>query len=401
MRKILVIISLIALVFIGNFSLWFLHTRTIHAVLAQFKRELSHHNVTLSFDDIKFTNFKSWRVDGNIKKVSISYGKTPARVIDMENLKFQSLPFDKQATLIADDKITISTKNGKDIIDSYNVSFREGEKPKVVLNFETALKNIVDELKDPEEPKLHLIDSIAYTDSGFDVYDAFNNTLFFEVGPAMLNMDTSKNDKERRFEFALNFKGLIFNKNYIPPQADEAMHKVRLQLGPTEFDIEFSYVETQSRMLLDLISKDKENKKNYKRLFDSYQVEIRQMRQGSEAFNMNLTGSLDRQPDTLLPLMDLNLRIDKYKNFAIHMTNFYNAILGKMLAEQPHFPAERMTPERVNRFIAILSKMGPVNDDLDIRIIHRRGEDFNIAGRPFFTLLHEFQSIFIDEKQKR
>ncbi len=314
MRKALVILSFIALVFVGNFSLWFLHTRTVHAVLAQFKRELSQHNITLSYDDIKFTNFKSWRVNGNINKISIRYGKLPTKVVDMENLKFQSLPFDKKVSLVIDDKITISTKNGQDIVDSYNIVLREGERPKMVLNLETALKNIVDELKDPEEPKLHLIDALTYSDNGFYIYNAANDSLFFEMGPTKLVMETSSNAKERRFEFSLNLNKLIFNKDYTSPDFDEAMHKMRLQLGATDFDIEFSYVKTQSKMLLELINKDKENKKNYRKIFDSYQVGIKKVRQGTNIFNITLTGDVDRQPDVLFPLVDVNFRIDNYKN---------------------------------------------------------------------------------------
>ncbi len=396
MRKILILLSLVALVFIGNFSLWFLHTRSVHQALAQLKRELSHNNIILSYDDIKFTNFKSWRVDGDIKKVSLHYGTGQSYYISFENLKFQSLPFDNKITLLADGKINLN--NGT---KSYDVVLRGDQYPKMTLNLETSLKNLIETLKDPEEPKLHLIDALTYSDGGFKFYDLKNNELNFEVGPSSLKMSSSTTSNEMRFVFAFSLKDLVFNKDYTIPPSEKNLYDIALQLGNTSLDLQFDYIQSPSRMLLELINKNKENKKNYKKIFDSYQLELKALRQVTDVYTLNITGDFDRQPDMFLPIIDMNLRIDNYKNFTRHFTDLYNATLDRILLEQPHFPAKKITPLRYDKLLELFKTMGAMHDTLNIPVIHRKGEDVMIAGKPIFTVLNEVQNIFNDERNHR
>ncbi|MDF3047789.1 MAG: hypothetical protein K0R73_907 [Candidatus Midichloriaceae bacterium] len=408
MRKIFSVLLLVALAFVANFSLWFLHTRVIHSSLAQFKKELSNNNIFLTYDDIKFTNFKSWRVDGNLAKVQLMVGKEATNIIKFATLKFRSLPFDKKIQFSIEGAMNTTVKEGEIVKESFNFVPKEGVNPEISINLETALKNISDELKDPDEPKLHLIDSLLYTDNGFDVFDANTNTLAWNVGPSKIEIDASKNAHERRVNFTLIIKDIVFNKGYKPNKYNEALHKLRLRLGNSNFDIQFSYVESPSKRLLELMSRDKENKKNYKKIFDSYQINIKQFKQVTDLYSMNLIGELDRQPDVLLPLANISLSIDGYKEFAKYMSDFYNTILDDVVAKAPSFPATKMTPARINKFTEFLgslnqntdlNKEDDNKDNIMISITHSRGGDLYISQKSFFNVFNEFQNIFNDKSQ--
>ncbi|MCE2992535.1 MAG: hypothetical protein LW825_06445 [Candidatus Jidaibacter sp.] len=403
MRKVFSVLLLVALVFVANFSLWFFHTRAIHSSLAQFKKELSNHNILLTYDDIKFTNFKSWRVEGNLTKVRLIAGREDARIVKFSNLKFRSLPFDKRIQFIVDGEINTLFKEGETIKESYNFISKGGALPELSMNLEVALKNVSDELKDPDEPKLHLIDSLFYTDSGFDVFDATSHFLVWSVGPTKFEMDANKNAHERRVNFSFSLNELVFNKDYEPKKHDEELHKLRLKLGSSSFDIQFSYVESPSKRLLELMSRDKENKKNYKKIFDSYQINIKQFKQVTDIYSINLIGELDRQPDVLLPLANMSLNVNDYKKFAQYMADFYNIILDDIIVKAPNFPATKMTPVRVNKFIEFLGSLN-INtndnkDDLMVSISHSKGGDLYISQKSFFSVINEFQNIFNDKPQ--
>jgi hypothetical protein len=398
MRKIFVLLFLIVLAFGANFSLWFLHTRAVHQALAQLRRELSHNNVILNYDDIKFNNFKSWRVDGDIKKVSLRYGKDRAKHINFDNLKFQSLPFDNKIILTLDGKINLIEHYSNNITKGYDIIQRDGINPKIILNLETSLKEVAETLKDPEEPKFHLIDAMSYEDGGFLMYDTGNNELFYEVGPSTLDMSSNTTENEMRFVFAFSLKDLAFNKDYSIPYNEKTLHDIALKLGATSLDLKFDYVQSPSKLSLELLSK--ENKKKYKKIFDSYQVHIKQLRQVTDLYTINITGIVDRQPDIFIPIIDMNLRINNYKTFTKYFVDFYNANLDKMLEEHPNFPAKKITPQRFEKLLELLKSMGAVNEDIDIAVIHRKDEDVFIAGKPFLTMLNEFQNVFNETTSK-
>ena len=400
MRKFFILLLLIVIVFVGNFSLWFLHTRSVHQVLSQLKRELLHNNFNLEYDDIKFTNFKSWRVDGMIQKAKLTHGKDTTTVINLNTIKFVSRLFDKEISLSANDNIEVTTIENKGVKSIFNfVQHSLNSKPKIIINLEISLRDIIDKLKNPEIPKLHLIDSITYNDSGFDVYDLLNNQLFFNVGPSHLSMSSNKNDDRRRFDIDAGFKNLIFNKSYVSPPSRKDFQIHYLELGEIGIDIELTYTQSPSKLLMELINKDKENKKNYKKLFDSYQVDIKKIKQTSSLYDINITGNLDKQPDVFIPNVDMKFSIKKYKNFANYLTSIYNTMLERIFIIEPNFPAKRISHQGTIKLIEVFEEMKPINDDLEVSLTHRNEEGFVIGGKPMIVLLTDLQSVFVHEKK--
>lgn len=401
MRKIFILILITVLVFIGNFSLWFLHTRSINQALLQFKRELLHNNIRLNYEDIKFTNFKSWRVGGQIEKISVNYGRDYANTFKIASIDFKSYPFKKRVILSSNEVANLAvSRPNSGIEESFDFVPLEGSAPEAIIKLEIALKDVIGALKDIDAPKLHLIDSLVYSDGGFTMVDRLTNTNFGQSKSSHLRINTLSNKFERRFEFDYNLTDLVFDQQYQSRSpSNNFINDFYKKLGNVNLDIQFAYRQTPSKLLLELMNKDKENKKNYKRIFDSYQIEIRKISQTSDVYNMMVDGSLDRQPNTFIPDMNINVKISNYKPFVYYFSDLYNASVKQILSHDQSFPTKLMTPQSTQKLITLFEELKPIEDSLNINVKHQGGGEITVSGKPLLHFLKPLQDIFFTEQQ--
>lgn len=396
MRKIFIVLFLAIIVFISNFSLWFLHTRAINQALLSFKNELLHNNIKLTYNDIKFTNFISWRVKGEIDQIAIQYGKNHKNIVSFKKLEFRSYPYKKYIILTSPESINIKTKIDTSNYNSYDLNIKDSSiLPTLALSLEVSLKDIITALKKIDAPKLHLIDSLIYKDQGYNIIDE-NGSVFANTNSANISITTQTDKRSRRFDFDANLKNLVFNQDYKSTNYS-FINDLYKKLGELDVAVQFTYEQTPSKLLKNLLETDKENRKNYKKVFDSYQINLKKLYQASNVYTMNISGNLDRQPNTIIPDMELDFKIDNYKSFITYMVELYNGSL-KEISHNPYSAINLISDESTIKIIDLFNELKPDGENIDILIKHDQNKGITISDKPISHFLNSIQNIFFNDR---
>jgi hypothetical protein len=368
---------------LGNFVLWFLHTRVINDAIGSFKKELAHHEIALSYEDIKFKNLKSWRVEGYIPNLVAEWLGTD-RKVSVPKLYFKSKPFDR--------RLNTQLPEGIKFINGVNELSFNPQDAELSLDFEESLSNIIATLQNPEAPKLHLIDKIIYQDQGMEVI-AGDELHVGRVTPMKIMATASRTRDEAVLHLQVYEARINFSPEYLQHQKVSQSDTQDFAPDFLQLELDFIYKETPSKALLNLLQKDTTGK--YKKILDSFQIEFRKIAHSNTFYNFVMTGTVDRQPDKLLPDINCLVKISDYVQFAQHFKLQHEMTVNTVFGQPNRY---KLSDEKFKLLLSILESMQPQDKELEIKIVSHPSYGFTIAGKPVFELATEIQGILSMER---
>ena len=382
MKKLYLLIFLAFTLFIGNYALWFMETRSINKMLLEYKRELGRHNIVLKHDSIQYSSFKSWRVEGKIEDVSIRYNMASPKIIHADKLRFVVRPFSKSILLRVDSDVELAYVQVDGDRDEYKFKFN-GELPRLNLELIDDFKEVVDILQDADEPKLPLVSSLNYSDGGFVIESKSDESIHMTSGSNKIDITTEKTDDFSAMTLILGINDLeLVNEKYFS-------NKVR-ELGVTTYTIDLTYKKLPSDNLLERIKKNSKVKK----IFDAYSVDIRELRQSSEKSSTNLVGFVTRQPESVIPYMDVVLSLEGYKHLLNYGYSNYNKSIEPVLRENPLLPLKPIDEEKAVSLTELMERISRVEgENMYLTLKHDRKSGFKVGNANVIDVLADFQNI--------
>lgn len=401
MRKLTYLLVLIFVVFAANFALWFLHTRAVHNALIAYKKELYFNHIYLAYDDIKFSNFKSWRVDGVIEKVTLTIGKNAPIVVKVDGIKFKSLPFDNEIGLSTESLIRVS-KVGPANTMLYDWSFIPAtEKPKFSLKLDRSIGNIAELMKDHMAPKLPVIDSVYYNDAGFKVVDNIKDALYATTQSGQFELRSKRSEDEMKADITVECLGFVVNPEYPTSGNESETHAAKVRTGRSDFNLDVIYKQTPSKLQLEMLEKSEAKKAGLKKVLDSYQIEIARLDQKADLYTIHMFGNVDKQPDMLIPSADVTMQVMNYKPLVDNIVTMFNAGINDIMHADPSgkIKIAKVEKERHQRLMKLIDSFKPQGDLLEIRIQRDQDSEIMINHISWWELVGEITKI-ISEQQK-
>lgn len=393
MRKVVVLLVLAFLVFIGNFTMWFWHTHSIKDALSQLKKELAYNNIQLSYSEVVFSNFKSWRVTGRLENLDISYGVNNHKKLHLNSLNFTSQPLKKKLKFSTQDHIEVIEKEaGVDSI--YDIIFNDPINTRLDVRLDYSMRQLVDLFQNHEAAKLHIIKSVDYKDSGLQMLNKLTNLAYLTTGPNYINISTESSDVLKQLNAVVSVNSILVNKDYKPADEDIPSFMVYTKSGNISVKVDFSFIEKPSALQQEMMNNAEFKKKGIKPVLDSYHVDVREVSYNTDLFQSKISGQIDKQPTVIVPNLNLDFNITSYEEFLNYHMDLYNIQINEWLTESPLMPVSKLANDRRTKMVGLFKNIGAVSDkNLDIKITKESSGDILVSGKPLFALFTDFQNI--------
>jgi hypothetical protein len=356
-----------------------MHTRVINEAASSFKKELSHHEIALQYEDIKFKSLKSWRIDGYLPQVYLEWIGSGKKFY-IPNVYFRSRPFDNRITAEAPEGFSVISDEGEIIFATQNATFE--------INLEDSLRKIVTILQDPEAPKMHLIDDISYKDEGIEIRQK-DGLIIGHVTPITLNGNASRSEDEAVISVNFADAKLQFTKEFL--EHHKSLANLTSHFSPEflRIEMELIYRERPSRALQNVLEKDKSGK--HKKVLNSFQMEFKKLLYSNSYYSFAMNGLLDKQPEKILPEMDFLIQISDYVMFAEHVKLQHEMAVNRLLHNGMKY---KITDAKSRRLIMLLESFKPDGKALTLKIANHPSHGFMIEGKPIFEVANEVHHIF-------
>ena len=400
MRKLGILISLALLVFIGNFGLWFWNTHLIKEALNQFKKELAYNNIQLSYSDIFFSNFKSWKPTGRIENLDISYGYANKKHLHIENLNFSVKPFKDKVKFFTNEKIFLNTQEG-DQINSYEIALNDYKNTKIEIIFDSSIGSIIDILRDPESQKLGLLKELKYKDSGIKIRDSKLNSEYLSSSDNSFSLEVKSSEESKRLDMNVKLNKILLNPNYDQAKPNP-LYMLHARNGNISVGIDFSFEEKPSQLQYEMLKNPEFKKKGLKLVLDSYELNIKDMYFDTDLFQSSVSGIVIKEPTVVIPNANLDMKIKQYKEMINYHIALYNINVDEILTEHPFIPLSRVQPDKKDSFIALFKDIGNNSgDDLDIKIQKETGGDIMIGKKNAMLFFSDLQQLLEKPSAKK
>jgi hypothetical protein len=398
MRKILYVLGLILILLTVNFTLWFMHTRTIHSAVSGLKKQLALYKIDLSYEDLYFNNFKSWNVAGTLSKVKLRVNSKNPHVLKFDHISIYSNPIKEHVELQTQGGVTYSRISDQKE-DIYDIKFHNGS-PSVEIYFLTSLNSLSNSMESSEDetpPLLRNIKSIKYYDSGFDLTDVSKNSRYLTMEGSKFSLASQIKASSRRYDTVLDVKGLRFDPEYASELYTSTADKLNIESGINNIHTDISMVIQPSENQLEFIKKLKEKDKNaeFNKVLDSFQIIFNDATFSSDHVTSSIKGSLNKQPSSgFLPYIDISIQISDYKKCADRYFSSLNDSITQLSSEQPILPIKKINPEQIEKFKKFLSQFSDNGQDLSIQFKRLKDSELTISGKSAADLMSELQATF-------
>ncbi len=398
MRKLFYIFGIIFILMVVNFTMWFVHTRTIHNSVSVLRKQLALYKIDLVYEDLYFSSFKSWNVSGIASNVKLRVNSKNPHIIAIDRINIFSNPFKEHVELQTEGGVKYIHRNGAED-NIYDIKFHNGS-PAIEVFFLTSLDSFSDSLdpQDDETPHaLRNIKSIKYYDSGFDLFDVAKKANYASFEGNKFALNSHFTNASRKYDITFDVKGMKFDPTYPSIPSDAKIDKINIDSGLSSLHLDVSMLLQPSEHQLELIQKIKEKDKDaeVKKVLDSFLITFNNIVVSTELIKTTVTGTLDKQPSSgLLPYMNINLGITDFNKCADIYFASLNHSIEKMVLEQPLIPIKTIAPEQISKFKKFVSQFSDDGKDLNLKLVRTKEIDFNISGRPIADIMNELQATF-------
>ena len=396
MKKIYALLSLVIVAFIINFTIWFWQTKIITDNLIELQRQLSQAGIDLSYEEIKFSTFRSWQVNGYIENLKIGFGKQPRTDIEIPNLKFFSKPFDKAVDFTTNDNVSISFTTPISY-KSYQINYTEGSYPIITLDLDVSFSAFLDVLRDPHrKPMYTFIRHLQLSSPEFNLTDTKNHSIYLMGKKIFLDLYSDKDNNSRNFIIDLAMNNIIYNSNYIVENDIEKADKsLAVQLGNIDVLFQAHYKEQPSKKQLEFLQQ--QERQDMKVVFDSYYVDVKEIHFNTDLFGFSLKGYIDKQPEYIIPAGDLKFTLKNYNNFVNHYVDSINLGIDKFTLQYFILPIQKIDEAKKEKFRKALKPFNKEGDNLVLEISRQGGDEIKISGRSLLDIFTELQTLLYEE----
>lgn len=396
MRKIFVLLGIIITILVVNFSLWFVHTRTIHRAVTVLKNNLALYGINLYYEDLYFDSFKSWSVQGTLKSVVITNDmRNITRVAEIEAVNFSSFPFSEFIEISIPQSINYKKNALGAKEELLRIDFPNG-KPTFEIDFITSLNSTNDSISEHDNnPFFVNIKKLSYYDSGFEVLNRENGENYMHSGNNKLEFINVGKDGLRAVDFEMKFSDMSNTPKFHNPSmevSDELMHKLSVK---SDFYVKGNFSMLVSDEQLEYINEMKRIGKdaNIKKFLDTYKFKFDNFDVVTNDYSLHVSGEVQKYLNVFLPTFNLKVTVANYNN----LVDLYFSSLNLAVEEMKKIPdspvQEKVNDSQVTKVKSILSKFSEGNETLNMHFTGTKDGVFEISGRSLVEVWTELQAI--------
>ncbi len=400
MRKIFYLFLLIFALLAVNFTMWFVHTRTIHNSVAVLKKQLALYKIDLSYEDLYFSNFKAWNTTGIVSKVKFRLNSTNPRVLVVDRINIISDTLKEHLELQTHGKILYSEIHG-DSTKTFDINFHNGS-PSVEVQFLTSLNSLSDslEIEGDETPQiLRNIKTIKYYDSGFDLVDISNNQKYLSVESSKVSLTSHFSSMSKKYDTLLDIKNMTYNPEYPAHINEKALFDINSKLGANNVHLDLSMIIQPSEHQKESIKKQRESdpKADVPMVFDSFQIVFNESLFSTGDISSKLVGTIDKQPTSgILPYLDIKLEIADYNRALDYYFISLNTAIDNMKRDNPLIPFKPVSSDQSSKFREYLKQFAVNEKDLILDVKRQKDSPVTISGKPIDVIANEIQAMFFN-----
>lgn len=364
MRKIFTVLAALLIAFVLNFTLWFLHTRTIAEKITTLQADLQkERGIILSYDDILFSTFKSWEVSGDLVnfKIKSKYGNE----LTVERLGFDSLPFDNQLLF------TINSE-----IEAKGQDFGEA-----TVNWEPRIPLIAEIHfhKDAKTSSLQsygdVISAVNLSLPQLDLTSKEDGSIMARLYPTSFTYKSERNSNRNVESINLDSKGLEFisDKFYadIPPELKVFVKN----MGKTTTELDLR-VERYGRG------------EKGARDFTDMQFTYNKSRLSNNLFSFDINGHFHTKNTLMLKDIDITLSLenpDTFVDYTYEQVKYYNSVSSEFKSD-PSFDIDFSRKQELKN---LLKKFNKDNNSVSLVLKQSNSGLPTVSGMPILDFLRE------------
>lgn len=393
MKKIYLVLVLVITILMVNFAIWFWQTKIITNSINELKAQLALQNIKIDFSEIKFSTFKCWQVNGSIEKFSVFMGRNNNKPgVEIPTLNFYSRPFDKVITLESNDNILFyfNTLYSSKI---YKVQYPSNNAAKINIELNVSFSDFLDMLYDQNRKPLYTaIHHLQWVNPEFTLIDEKNNFPYLSGKGILLDMRGSSTELSKDFEFNAIANDIQYHPNYDTNNLFEKLEQeLNSKLGKINFIFQFHFKQQPDHEQLKQLQLDKNNK--MPPVLNAYIVSLKNLMFSTSLFNLNITGTIEKQPEFIFPEGNLVLNITEYLTFLDLFVDTFNIRLEYILKEYPLLPSYKINDIQKEKIRLLLDSFKPVNNTLSLELSRHGMNGITVSGRPLFDVISSLTTL--------
>lgn len=383
MRKLILLLLTVVTGILINFGFWFFQIQAIRENLNNLKSRLAEQGVELEFNDVKFTNFKSWNVKGIIEEVRITPYITDKDSglfykFEMHNIKMESNPVKKTFKLIFPSTINIEEKLFKESQKYALVYTKQAPAARIVFKLNQHFWNFKQYISSGK-PKdfFDFVKESKFDQAEVDFIDLSNGNQkigHFKYLSLYVGSDLSKDGL--KVQIKLHDNGSEYNSEYKAgnPKWLQFMHDNFVKLGTSSslFDLKLEYKKQDGE-------------------FSNQRTTINRIEVNNKLFNIILIGNIDKAKDNLLPNFNLDLTITDYDKLAAYFAGIYNGIID-ISKIRLKLLSDRQVKELAG-FLKRFSEKDMLDNQTKLKFI-KTSRGTTVTGEPIIQVIKELKGIF-------
>jgi|GEM_PF-3910486 hypothetical protein len=396
--------------FIVNFTIWFAYTREIRKIINSSQEALKLHDMHFTYDDLSFNSFKSWRIQAKIITPSLVIkNKNFENTLRAEAIEITVANFtdSMQLSLIGDLNNTNTSAKEDSAFDivfnsppQLNIKFREDAS----LLFDILIKAALNTQN--LENISQLIHAINYSDTGWLIYDTSGGKrqpYYMVQGGNILNIENNSDYLNSSFNVQFSQKSAIWLPDYKSnSMVIQKLHDHSSSLGAASASLSLTMKngaseETKNRWRR-IYGKDYAKSSEITPVFEVPQVNINKLEISTDKFDVEISGTYERQPDHAFPLIDMKLQFNNIDELLKYQQSLYNnAFVPQMQEETSAFKIKEATDEQIKAFAELIKSYSDENGhQVKLNLLYKRDQDFVINQKPAINFLTQFLKIFAD-----
>ena len=381
MRRVYGFLTVIVVLILVDFTLWFLHTRTITNAISSIKEKAALYDIELEYDDLQFTTFKFWDVKAVLVNPSLSINQKEINskiLLSVPKVNISSLPLSSEVSLnVVDNISSVVTSDGVQE-QVYQLSYKKY--PELKISFDLSFFDFLEGDGLLKDSYIDLVKTVEYSDEGYSSIDMLTKKTYASSDSQSLRIARNFDADHDKVNFQLLAKGYEYSAE---TAGFEKNKSVDYGKGGADIDVVITkHFDNSGVNSAKSLGQDK--------VIKEYVVDMKRFEVSWQNSGLSITGAFNNMVKKSTFEMDVILNITNYKTFIDAYVEMLNAIVLDHSSRNSMLPKMNISARDKQYIKNAIRDVFGADDDLKLHIVKAENGIPVINGKPFFEILQQF-----------